>query len=126
MLASIGIIAYQKYANSARNHAAMDDVRTLEAEIMTYKVENSTFPDALSQVASGNKPDPWGHPYQYLNIADRASNWQGRCRRDRSLNPINTDFDLYSMGVDGQTQKQLTAQASLDDIVRANNGTFLG
>jgi general secretion pathway protein G len=126
MLARIGVIAYQKYKNTARNHAAMDDLRIFESEIITYKVENGSFPDALSQIPSGNKPDPWGHPYQYLNIADGAANWQGKCRRDRSLNPLNTDFDLYSMGADGQTQKQLTAGVSLDDIVRANNGTFLG
>ena len=42
------------------------------------------------------------------------------------MNPLNTDFDLYSMGPDGQTQKQLTAAKARDDIVRAGNGGFIG
>ena len=34
--------------------------------------------------------------------------------------------DLYSMGADGQTAKQVNAKVSLDDIIRANNGSFVG
>jgi general secretion pathway protein G len=40
--------------------------------------------------------------------------------------PINTDYDLYSMGKDEASTAPLTARASLDDIVRANNGGFIG
>jgi general secretion pathway protein G len=40
--------------------------------------------------------------------------------------PINSDFDLYSVGKDGQSQDPLTAPVSRDDIVRANNGRFVG
>jgi hypothetical protein len=45
---------------------------------------------------------------------------------DHSLVPINTDFDLYSMGPDGRNSPPLTAKHSRDDIVRANNGAFIG
>jgi general secretion pathway protein G len=47
-------------------------------------------------------------------------------RKDRNLVPINTDFDLYSMGPDGASAAPLTAAASQDDVVRANNGSFIG
>jgi general secretion pathway protein G len=47
-------------------------------------------------------------------------------RRDKNLNPLNRDFDLYSVGKDGQTQTQLTAARARDDIVRAGNGSFIG
>ena len=40
--------------------------------------------------------------------------------------PINSDFDLYSMGPDGESSPPLTAKSSRDDIVRANNGNFIG
>ncbi len=40
--------------------------------------------------------------------------------------PVNTDYDLYSMGKDGKSTSPFTAKASQDDIVRANNGGFLG
>jgi hypothetical protein len=52
---------------------------------------------------------------------------QGRNQpKDKSLHPLNSDYDLYSMGPDGQSQTPLTAKASRDDIIRANNGGFIG
>ncbi|MDH4073829.1 MAG: prepilin-type cleavage/methylation domain-containing protein, partial [Gammaproteobacteria bacterium] len=47
-------------------------------------------------------------------------------RKDGSLNPLNTDFDLYSAGADGESAGPLSATKSRDDIVRANNGAFIG
>jgi general secretion pathway protein G len=68
--------------------------------------------------------DPWGRPYQYLNIA-LAPN-PGVLRKDKNLVPINTDYDLYSLGRDGDSVPPLNAAKSRDDIVRANNGAFIG
>ena len=67
--------------------------------------------------------DPWGNPYQYLPIAGTG---KGGFRKDRFLVPINSDYDLYSMGADGASQAPLTAKTSQDDIVRANDGGFIG
>ena len=53
--------------------------------------------------------DPWGNPYGYLNLGDKNAN--GHARKDHSLVPINTDFDLYSMGPDGRSSPPLTAKA---------------
>jgi len=39
---------------------------------------------------------------------------------------LNSDFDLYSMGADEATKKPLTPPVSWDDIVRANNGEYIG
>ena len=39
-----------------------------------------------------------------------------------ATDPINSKFDLYSMGKDGVSQTQLTNKDSLDDIVWANDG----
>jgi general secretion pathway protein G len=47
-------------------------------------------------------------------------------RKDGRLNPLNTDFDLFSTGKDGDTTGPLNARASRDDVVRANNGAFIG
>ena len=69
--------------------------------------------------------DPWGRPYAYLNIA-AAGGGVGGFRKDKNLNPLNTDFDLYSSGKDGASSGPLSAQDSRDDIVRANNGSFIG
>ncbi|MGH7274409.1 MAG: prepilin-type cleavage/methylation domain-containing protein, partial [Nitrospiria bacterium] len=50
----------------------------------------------------------------------------GDLRKDAKLVPINSDFDLYSMGSDGQSASALTAKQSWDDIVRASNGGYVG
>ncbi len=51
---------------------------------------------------------------------------QGLMRRDRNLVPLNSRFDLYSMGKDGESRPPITAQVSWDDIIRANDGSFVG
>jgi len=40
--------------------------------------------------------------------------------------PINSTYDLYSMGADGRTATPLTAAISRDDIIRANDGQYVG
>ena len=69
--------------------------------------------------------DPWDQPYEYLNIRT-AGKGKGGLRKDGKLNPLNTDYDLYSIGADGKTAGALSAKSSRDDIVRANNGAYLG
>lgn len=51
---------------------------------------------------------------------------QGGARKDRHLHPISSDFDLYSMGKDGDSVKPLTAQKSHDDVIRASDGGYYG
>ena len=47
-------------------------------------------------------------------------------RKDRFLTPVNSDYDLYSVGIDGDSQAAFTAKVSRDDVVRANDGGFVG
>ncbi len=49
-----------------------------------------------------------------------------RARKDHNLHPLNSDFDLYSMGPDGKSQPALTAKVSWDDVIRASDGGFVG
>ena len=67
--------------------------------------------------------DPWGIPYVYYNV---AANGKGGARKDHALNPINTDFDLYSKGPDKETKPQISHKSSLDDVIRARSGAFIG
>jgi general secretion pathway protein G len=127
ILAYIAIATYQGYQTKSKNSAAAAQVMKLSMAITNYWAENGVYPDDLSQIPGGQQLDPWQHPLQYLKIegADKKD-WHGACRRDRNLNPINTDFDLYSMGADGQTAKQVNNKVSLDDIIRARDGSFIG
>ena len=44
----------------------------------------------------------------------------------KNLAPLNSDYDLYSMGKDGASQSSLMAKVSRDDVVRALDGRFMG
>ncbi len=110
--------------NQARIARAVGDIHAIGTDIQGYEVINKTYPNTLADIGDGNLNDPWGNPYQYLNFANAKG--KGQMRKDRFLVPINTFFDLYSMGPDGNSVAPLTAQASQDDIIWANDGDFVG
>ena len=51
---------------------------------------------------------------------------EGAVRKDGKINALNTDYDLYSVGADGESVAPLSASASKDDVIRALNGGFIG
>ena len=126
ILITLEIPSYSQYVNMARVDRCIAEVRQLELEINAYSASNGVLPATLTDINEGSLLDPYGNPYQYLDIADADIKGKGKLRKDRFLNPLNTDFDLYSMGADGQSQTALTAKQSQDDIVRASNGAYVG
>jgi general secretion pathway protein G len=125
VLVAVAIPAYGKYIDRINTSKAIQNIASISVDINHYATDNGNrYPAALSDVGSGGMLDPWGHPYQYLNLTTQNGN--GQARKDHALVPINTDFDLYSRGKDGASVSPLTAPASRDDIVRANNGAFIG
>lgn len=124
ILAGIAIPLYSGYINQARNESAISDIQAISLKITGYYADNTNYPASLAEVGYATYLDPWGNPYQYLNI-QTAKN-QGSMRKDRFLVPINSDYDLYSMGPDGQSKSPLTAKVSRDDIIRANDGAYVG
>jgi general secretion pathway protein G len=124
-LLALAIPQFIGYKSQAEIAVAIQDLRVLDNHINAYKIHHEELPAALSDVPSGTKLDPWGQPYQYLMI-EGNSKAKGEMRKDKNLVPINSDFDLYSMGPDGNTTPPLTAKTSHDDIIRANNGGYFG
>lgn len=123
VLTAIALPIYSGYRLKVENAQAQQDVVSISAAIQNYWVYNRTLPNSLADIGMAGKLDPWGHPYVYYNIEE---NGKGHARKDKALNPINTDFDLYSMGANGQTKSQISNKVSLDDIIRANNGAYIG
>ena len=123
VLASIAIPSFQGMRERAQIVAAIADIGVLSQEPAEFELINNRFPNSLAEAGLGGRLDPWGNPYQYLNH-EGAGN--GPKRKDRFLVPVNTDYDLYSMGPDGRSMAPFTAGQSRDDIVRANNGGFIG
>ncbi|MCF8149496.1 MAG: prepilin-type cleavage/methylation domain-containing protein [Burkholderiaceae bacterium] len=125
-LAAIAIPSYRRYVERAYVAKAVIEIGTIALALKRYHEDERTYPASLSALDIAIPTDPWGNPYQYLAIDIIPAPNTGQVRRDKNLNPINSDFDLYSMGPDGRTQKQLTASKARDDIVRAGNGGFVG
>ena len=125
LLLAVAVPSYNQYTTRARVSAAIGDISSLSLAIEQYRFRNNDrIPASLDELGMEIPLDPWGRSYEYLNIP--AQSGKGAVRKDRNLNPLNTDFDLYSRGKDGGSSAALTAAKSRDDILRANNGSYVG
>ena len=125
-LAGITIPVVLDHKDKANLTKAVADIRSVELKIEMAAVQWGRYPDSLDEIGEGSLLDPWGNPYAYLNIANAPTNSTGTLRKDHNLVPLNSDYDLYSSGKDGESRSPLTAKASRDDILRANDGGFVG
>jgi general secretion pathway protein G len=126
ILATIASASIGSYISKLHISKSIADIKLLDTEINNFKSNYDHLPNSLNDIGKGNLLDPWGHPYQYLNIADGDIKGKGKLRRDRFVNPLNSDYDLYSKGEDGDSKTNLNAKESRDDIVRARDGDFIG
>lgn len=125
-LAKIALPAITRALYRAQIVRAISDIKTLETEIDIFEIENGQVPNDLDAINRSGLLDPWGRPYVYLSFPAAGKSWKGKARKDHSLVPLNTSYDLYSVGKDGESSAPLTAKASDDDIVRANDGGYIG
>jgi general secretion pathway protein G len=126
---TLGYPKYLENVTKARNAKAIGELENLNAEIVGYQSENDGFPLLLADIGRGNLLDPWGNPYQYLNFSTVPVNRRGMpqgSRRDRFMVPINTYYDLSSMGKDGETATPLNSVLGRDDIIVARDGGYIG
>jgi len=123
-LAAMAIPKLVSAMDSARTARAVGDIRALDSEIALYEMTNGFLPATLADIGRANLLDPWGTPYQYLNFSGVRG--RGSQRKDRFLVPINSTYDLYSMGPDRRTTPPLTSRSGRDDIIRASDGAFIG
>lgn len=125
-LANLAIPAVHDAIDRAKVAKASEDIRTMEAEFAGFQANGDSLATSLAGIGRAGFLDPWGNPYQYLRIAGSGKLVLAQARKDRFLVPLNSDYDLYSMGKDGQSMPPLTAAVSRDDIVRANDGVYVG
>jgi len=121
--AAIAIPIYNQYKVKLDNAIAVTDIVRIQVVVESYYQANDIYPNSLTDVNMNLLLDPWGIAYEYLNLAGAPI---GQMRKDQALVPINSEYDLYSKGPDGASIMPLTASVSRDDIVRANNGSFIG
>jgi general secretion pathway protein G len=126
VLSAIATPFYIAYRERARVAVAIVDMKLIETALTSYVADNGALPDTLTQAGLAGRRDPWGNPYRYLRIDGANLKGKGKQRKDHFMVPVNSDYDLYSMGPDGKSQSPFTAKASRDDIVRAYNGGYYG
>lgn len=126
LLASVAFPMYDRHIQRAKVARAVGDIASINLEIERFRLSNrDRVPSNLNELTMDVSNDPWGRPYVFLNIIDDKPN-TGALRKDGKLNPLNTDYDLYSLGRDGESAGPLNAKKSRDDVVRANDGAFIG
>lgn len=125
-LAVVAVPSFQSYRLRAQVAVCISAMDVIEKAVEGYWADNGRYPDSLAEVNMATLQDPWGNFFQYLKIEGQGKKVTGKARKDHFLVPINTDFDLYSMGLDGKSAGPLSAKASEDDVIRANDGGFVG
>ena len=120
ILASLSLPAYSKIKDMVRQVRAMEEIRGLEKALSAYAVDhNGAYPDTFLQAGLGTPLDPWGRQYVYHPARDADARTYLGAR-------INDDYDLYSPGVDGQTDPDIANPLSMDDILRTGDGGYVG
>lgn len=117
---------YSGYQERARAGQATADLRSIATRVEQFRIEFGRLPSALDRAMNPVPADPWGLPYRYLVIEGAPPSVMGQVRMDKNLVPLNSDFDLYSRGPDGESRSPLTAKQSQDDVIRASNGHYFG
>lgn len=125
VLGALTLAQYLAYIERVKVARAVIELKDIAAQLDPIAFEGGRLPNSLASIGMGGRVDPWGRPYVYLRIQGSLFA-TSKSRKDQFLVPINSDYDLYSRGKDGLTRPSITDPASLDDVIRGNNGAFLG
>lgn len=143
ILAALAIPLYTGYLEKAKIKRAIVEIRYFAKVIDLYELDTGTLPPTMNLAGvPANVLDPWGNPYQYWLTSGSGGGDQGQgkgggpkqggdpppgqVRKYKQLNPINTDYDLFSMGPDGKSAPPLQGKPGQDDIIRLDDGDFVG
>ena len=127
-------IALPSYREHQKRIAIADtakDLAVISQRLEKYYSLNSRYPDDLAAINSDNMVDPYGRAYFYRNLTGGGGNDEEgggglpTIRTDSSGTVLNTDYDLFSAGYDGEYTAKISSNTSKDDIVRGKNGKFI-
>lgn len=121
---AVAVPGYRSYIDRTRTSTAIADIADIHLRIQRYIVNAGGPPPDLLTIGMDGKLDPWGNAYEYLSFEGLKG--KGPMRKDKNLVPVNSQYDLYSSGPDGESVPPFTAKKSHDDIVLANDGGYIG
>jgi general secretion pathway protein G len=125
VLTAIAVPSYRGAVEHTKMARARSELAMIHMAVLATRGPDFRLPESLAQVRGVPLTDPWGRPYAYYYF-DRPGANRGQIRKDRNLVPINSEFDLYSVGKDGISRPPLTAAPSRDDIIVGRDGAFIG
>ena len=108
----------------AKMGQVVGDLGEIHMAASRFELSHGRYPANLAEIGLDQLRDPWGNPYQYLVVFNLGN--VGPVRKDHNLKPVNTGYDVYSMGPDGVTATPFTSTLGKDDIVIANDGDYMG
>ena len=123
IIAAIAIPTLQAAVDTVKQARGIMEIKGLQTDIIRHEILRGSLPNALTELGRADLTDPWGSTYQY---ALHSSVPPGQRRKDQFLVPINSRYDLYSMGKDKASVPPLTAAPSQDDIIIAADGGYVG
>lgn len=124
ILASTAVPMILDAIEDARYASAIQDLTTYRTEIQHMITTTGEVPSTWGDLGYDEPPtDPWGNEY-VLNNHDDIS--RGTMRKDGPTVPINSYFDLFSPGPNGTWSSPIQAPSSLDDVIVAGDGQFVG
>jgi len=123
LLAAIAVPSYARVLERQKINQCAMDLRNLALRVSHYRTQHGSIPNSLADLGPPLPKDPWGRDYRFLNF-DAAN--PGNIRKDHNLHPLNSEFDLYSVGKDGSSVPPLTGRPSRDDVIWARDGGFVG
>ena len=112
---------YDRFIEKSRVTESVVQIGTIATRIKEYQSSTGALPVDLTVLQNVPTLDPWGRAYMYVIITS-----PGVARRDKKTVPINSEYDLFSVGRDGLTHNSLGNSTSRDDIIRARDGRFIG
>lgn len=122
-LSTMAAPSLQRAREQAQVGAAIAELRIIQSELAIYIEINFGPPVSLAAIDRAGLIDPWGYTYIYNPLTGGGA---GQARKDKFMVPLNTDYDLYSVGPDGKSKSPLSAKDSKDDVIRALDGAYFG
>ncbi len=126
-LTAIAVPVYTGYLDKQRVTTAIVDISNIESQIERFRALSGRAPNNFAEAGIAVPKDAWGYSYEYMRIEGLdKKDWDKKARRDKFLKPLNSDYDLYSVGKDGVSKPNISDKRSYDDIIRCNSGAYIG